>query len=462
MLNRTLVEKILLRALETGGDFAELFFEDTHEEALIIGDNKIKNAVSEIISGVGIRVMKDNFYTYVATNNLSENGLMKAAEQAAAALSEKRIISKIELITQPFENKHKMLLSPFALSKLEYADLLHKASQIAYQASDKIKWVDAAITESLRQIMVANSDGLWVEDTQLRNRFSIAPRAEDANEKFVSSFSMAKLKGGELYQELNLEENITQKVKEAVEMLKAENCPSGKIPVVIASADGALLFHEACGHSLEATSVAKKNSVLYGKKNQKVANEQVTIIDDGTIPNAWGSNNVDDEGVKTRSNTLIENGILKNYLVDKFHGRLMGEEANGCSRRESYLLPPTARMGNTKVANGNFNPEDIIAATSEGIYVVDFLGGSVNTSVGDFNFSVKRAFLIENGKITKPIKGAKLVGNSADILMNIDMVGNDLAMSQRAWTCGATSGLVPVGQGMPTVRITNITVGGQK
>jgi TldD protein len=245
----------------------------------------------------------------------------------------------------------------------------------------------------------------------------------------------------------------------ALTTLSAEECPSGKMDVVIGNAFGGVIFHEACGHSLEATSVARGLSVFSGKKGEKIANECVTAIDDGTIENAWGSNNIDDEGNPTQRNVLIKDGVLTSYLVDDFNGRRMGEKGNGATRRQSYKYEPTSRMSNTYIDNGKNTPEEIIAATKFGLYAKKMGGGSVNPATGEFNFACLEAYLIEDGKVTRPVKGATLIGNGAEILHNIDMVGNDLLRAQGM--CGSSSGSIPTDVGQPTIRVRNITVGGR-
>ncbi|MFR6473556.1 MAG: TldD/PmbA family protein, partial [Turicibacter sanguinis] len=245
-----------------------------------------------------------------------------------------------------------------------------------------------------------------------------------------------------------------------VTMLKAGLCPSGKMPVVIDNGFGGVIFHEACGHGLEASSVSKGLSVFSSKLGQKVASEFVTAIDDGTIPNAWGSLNVDDEGTKTQRNVLIENGILKSYLVDKLNGRRMNMASTGSSRRQNYRFAPTSRMTNTFIANGPHTRAEIIANTEYGLYAKSMGGGSVNPATGDFNFAVNEGYIIRNGQIAEPVRGATLIGNGPQILHQIDMVGENLARAQGM--CGASSGSIPTDVGQPALRVKEITVGGAK
>ena len=231
------------------------------------------------------------------------------------------------------------------------------------------------------------------------------------------------------------------------------------MPVVIGNGFGGVIFHEACGHSLEASSVSKGLSVFSNKLGQQIANKAVTAIDDGTLPNEWGSNTIDDEGFKTRKNVLIKNGILNSYLIDQFNGRRMGAEQNGASRRQSYEFEPTSRMSNTYIAPGKYTPEEIIASVPLGLYAKSLGGGSVNPATGDFNFACEEAYIIRDGKVAELVKGATLIGTGAEVLMNIDMVGNDLKLAQGV--CGASSGSIPVDVGQPTIRVKEITVGGQ-
>ncbi len=243
-------------------------------------------------------------------------------------------------------------------------------------------------------------------------------------------------------------------------MLGANPCPSGQMPVVIDNEFGGVIFHEACGHGLEATSVAKGTSVFAGKIGQKVASDVVTAVDDGTIENYWGSSNIDDEGTPTRKNILIENGVLKGYMIDKLNGRRMGMESTGSSRRQSYKFAPTSRMTNTYIAEGKSSLEEMIGGMERGIYAKYMGGGSVNPATGDFNFSVMEGYLVENGEVKEPVKGATLIGNGPNVLMKIEMVGNNLAHGQGM--CGSISGSIPANVGQPAIKIKQMTIGGTK
>ncbi|MBP5698852.1 MAG: TldD/PmbA family protein, partial [Alphaproteobacteria bacterium] len=276
----------------------------------------------------------------------------------------------------------------------------------------------------------------------------------------VVDFNSGGLIGSEIFSSYNLEEIAEKIVHRAVNKLNAVACPSGVMPVVIANNWGGIIFHEACGHSLEATSIAPKRSVFSDKLGQRIASDVVTAIDDATIPHAWGSINIDDEGTLTQRKVLIENGILKNYMIDKFNGRRMGMPSNGSARRQDYTFIPTSRMSNTMILNGKSTKEEIIDSTPYGIYAKAIGAGCVNPATGEFNFTVDEAFLIEKGKITQQLKGVKLIGRGQDILLNIDMVGNDMLYGPGY--CGSISGTIPITVGQPTIRVQGLTVGGQK
>lgn len=242
-------------------------------------------------------------------------------------------------------------------------------------------------------------------------------------------------------------------------MLHAKNCPAGNMTVAIDNGFGGVIFHEACGHSLEATSVAKGNSVFSDKLGTQIASTKVTAIDDGTLVNHWGSANIDDEGNPTQKNVLIENGILKSFMIDKLNGRRMGMKATGSSRRQSYKFAPTSRMTNTYIAAGKDNPEDIIKSIEYGLYAKKMGGGSVNPVTGEFNFAVSEGYIVKNGQIQEPVRGASLIGKGSEVLMNIDMVGNNLKQAQGM--CGSVSGSIPTNVGQPMIRVKDITVGGR-
>ncbi|MGZ4122363.1 MAG: TldD/PmbA family protein, partial [Tumebacillaceae bacterium] len=311
-----------------------------------------------------------------------------------------------------------------------------------------------------QNILIANSDGLLVEDSRTRSRMAIEAIASLGSDKQSGMYSPGAHAGMEFMENLDIEWYARESARTAKTMLNAEYAPSGKIPVIIDNEFGGVIFHEACGHGLEATAVAKKASVFADKLGEQVCSPLVTAIDDGTITNAWGSLNIDDEGTPTQRNVLIENGVLKSYLIDKLGGRKMGMNSTGSSRRESYKFAPTSRMTNTYIDAGTSTPEEIIANTEYGLYAKYMGGGSVNPATGDFNFVVREGYIVRNGKIETPVRGATLIGKGIDVLQKIDMVGNNLGHGQGM--CGSQSGSIPANVGQPMIRVSELTVGGRK
>jgi TldD protein len=313
--------------------------------------------------------------------------------------------------------------------------------------------------DKIQNILIANTEGLLKQDRRVYTRFYISAVAEHNNEMQTGFAGPGAHKGFEFVKSLDIE-NISKNTAEtAKKMAYAGYCKAGSYPVVIDNGFGGVIFHEACGHSLEATSVAKGNSVFSGKLGQKIAADCVTAIDDGTLKNEWGSLNMDDEGTPTRKNILIENGILKSYLIDTLNGKKMGMASTGSSRRQNYRFAPTSRMTNTYIDAGKMKREDIISSTDFGLYAKQMGGGSVNPGTGEFNFAVVEGYMIRNGQISEPVRGATLIGKGSEILMNIDMIADNLAMAQGM--CGSISGSIPTNVGQPAIRVSKITVGGR-
>jgi TldD protein len=460
MIKQSIIENVIEAALSTGGDFAEVFIEDRYANTLALQDNKIERSISGRDFGIGIRIFSDlqNVYTY--TTDFSEEGLVKAAKKAALAIKggghgtihplQKEIIKPIHTIAQ----------MPQTVKHAQRAAVMKKANDIARNYDERIQQVSLRYIDEEQNILIANSEGKFVEDTRVYSRLAIQATASDGAALQTGFYGPGAHAGFEFIENLDLDHYAGEAARIAVTMLEADECPSGKFPVIIDNEFGGVIFHEACGHGLEATSVAKNNSVFANRIGEKVAPDIVTYIDDGTLPNEWGSLNIDDEGEKTRKNILIEDGILKGYLIDKFNARRMNAEATGSSRRESYRFNPTSRMTNTYIAPGKSKPEDIIASTENGIYAKYMGGGSVNPATGDYNFAVSEAYLVKNGKIDRPVRGATLIGNGAKTLQLVDMVGNNLAHG--AGMCGSISGSLPVNVGQPMIRVSEITVGGTK
>lgn len=459
MLKRSVVEHIFEAALETGADFAEIFMEDTKRNQISMVNGKVEHALSGIQFGVGIRLFQGNQAVYAYTNNAEEKTLIKIAKEAAevAKGSGKQKILNFEQRACNILNPIKRM--PQTVSNAEKVDQLRLASHSAKEYDEKITQTKAGYLDVVQDVFVANTEGVWATDERVRTRFTIESVASSQSEKQSGHFGPGGSLGFELFDKIDVEQIGREASRIAVTMLGAGVCPSGKMPVVIDNGFGGVIFHEACGHGLEATAVARNASVFAGKLGQKIASDVVTAVDDGTIPNAWGSAAMDDEGTPTQKNILIENGILKSYLVDKLNGRKMGMPSTGSSRRQSYRFAPTSRMTNTYIASGKHSTKEMIEHTEFGLYAKHMGGGSVDPATGIFNFAVLEGYLIRNGKIAEPVRGATLIGKGAEVLLQIDMVGNNLSQAQGM--CGSISGSIPTNVGQPMIRVREMTVGGR-
>lgn len=460
MLSKSLVSDVLAAALNEGGDFAELFVEDRYGNNLMMVAGRVETGISGRDYGVGIRVFNGYNSVYAYTNDTSRDNLIKVAREAAVALNASPSASPRDLQLTRLSNSHPIQIYPDQKDKAFKVGLMREAYDEAKNYDPLIEQVRVRYSDDDQQVLIANSDGLFVEDRRTRTRLAIEAIAAKGSEKQSGFYGPGGHMGMEFYDKIDIRQYAREAARTAVTMINAELCPRGKFPVIIDNEFGGVIFHEACGHGLEATSVAKKTSVFADKLGQQVASELVSAYDDGTIPNGWGSQNVDDEGTPTQKTLLIEKGILKGYLVDKLNGRRMGMESTGSGRRQSYKFAPTSRMSNTYIAAGQSTPEEIIANTEFAIYAKYMGGGSVNPATGDFNFAVREGYIVKNGKIDRPVRGATLIGRGAEILKHIDMVGNNLALGQGM--CGSLSGSIPADVGQPMIRVSEITVGGRK
>ena len=460
MLDKQLIDKILTEALSTGGDFAEIFVEKKSSSNLFMIDGKVESSISGRDFGIGIRIFKGLFSVYGYTNDMNEESLLKATKKIASSISGTKEDITINLIKQDIENINKIQIYPQDIKKSEKIELMKIASHSAKDYDKHISQVRVSLGDVKQNILIANSEGLFTTDERVRGRISIESVATDGNDMQTGRISPGASAGFEFFRNMDIEAEAREASRIAKTMLFASYAPSGKFPVVIDNRFGGVIFHEACGHGLEASSVAKGNSIFAGKMGQMIASPLVSAVDDGTLPNEWGSLTIDDEGHKTQRNILIENGILKGYLVDKLNGRRMDMKSTGSGRRESYKYAPTSRMTNTFILNGKSSFDEIIKNTEYGIYAKNMGGGSVNPATGDFNFAVMEGYIIRNGEICEPVRGATLIGNGGEVLKKIDMVGNNLGFGQGM--CGSSSGSIPTNVGQSTIRVSEITVGGRK
>ncbi len=460
MITKANAKKILDITLSSGADFGELFFEDTIESSLKLENGVVSKVNSGNVYGCGIRILKKDKCVYGYTNDISMKSLAKLATTLKDSFfgSKEYEVKPLKLVKS--SNKHLPKIPYEKVSQEELLSLLKKAYTAAKEYDEKISKVDVGFSYDNKKITIFNSDGKIVKDQHTRGRMSIIVIASKDGEMQMMHSGPGAQKGFEYFKdEIDVVAIAKQTAKSAITMLLADECPAKVMPVIIDNGFGGVIFHEACGHPLEASAVSKNLSPFANKIGQKVASEVVSAIDDGTIEGGWGSGNFDDEGNKTTRNVLIKDGILQNYLIDNFNGRAMNRDGNGACRRESYKYQPTSRMSNTFIDNGKSTFDEIISSTKYGLYAKSLGGGSVNPTTGDFNFAVNEGYIVENGKIAYPVKGATLIGNGADVLLKIDMVGNNLERAQGI--CGAASGSIPADVGQPTIRVSSMTVGGR-
>ncbi len=456
-MNKVTLESIINKILSKEVDFCETFEEDSTTKVYKLLNSKLDKINYNHLKGIGIRIANNNDIVYGYSNKLDDDSINNLVNNLTKNFSDNRKLSNITL------NDLKTYKTNVKINHNEFSDdkkkeYLYNIDKIARSYSDKVVQVDVSFYEYDGKVTIANNSSNYVEDNRILTRLIINIVAE-SNDKQTNSMKTFGLSGGyELLDTIDIEKEVKSLAESAVKKLTAKSCPSGEMPVIIGPGFGAVIFHEACGHSMEATTVALGTSVLSGKLGEKVASDKVTIIDDGTLDNYWGTTNVDDEGNLTKKNILIENGILKGYLIDELNNRKMQMNITGSGRRENYKYAPTSRMNNTYLASSTDKIEDMIKSIDYGIYATNMGGGSVDPVTGDFNFSVNEAYLIENGKVTDMVLGGSLIGNTLDILKNVEMVSDDLSFD--TGFCGSKSGSVPVTIGEPTIKVSKILVGG--
>ena len=458
MLKQEQLEQLLTRAMQSNADFAEIFEEEGTNEGISMLNGKVESVNRNYKAGIGIRLYQGVQSVYGYSNQMDAASLQALVDDLRDALGRKQVDISVSLKEEIIENRHPVQIDPIDAPLQEKVALLQRADQAAKAVDEKIVKTQTGLSSVRQHVQISNSEGKLVRDTRIRTRLRVSAYAQQ-DEDMQSGFDApGASKGLEFFEEATPESIGQEASRIALVLLEAKDCPSGKMPVVIDNGFGGVIFHEACGHALEATAVAKNQSVFAGKQGQQIASPKVTAYDDGTIPNAWGSENIDDEGNLQQRRCLIENGILKTYMIDRLNGRRMGLSSTGSSRRQSYKYEPTSRMSNTFIAAGQDSFEDMIGSIKKGLYAKKMGGGSVNPQTGEFNFAVNEGYLIENGQITIPVKGASLIGTGAEILMNIDMVGTNL--ERGTGMCGASSGSIPTDVGQPAIRVSSITVGG--
>jgi TldD protein len=460
-ITERLLERCLGEALSAGGDYADLYFESVTATALGVDEQIVKSASQGTSAGCGIRVLSGERTGYAYTDNLSPDRLLHAARTAALIASGPATQTVQGFIETPVADLYPVPLGGFDLDLAARLELILKADRAARAFDPRIVQVRASYSEELRRILIAASDGAYASDTQPLCRLNVFVIAkEDANTTKGSAGAGGRAGLEQFVDSKSPEALAREAARGAILQLSAVPAPAGEMEVVLGPGWPGILLHEAVGHGLEADFNRKKTSAFAGLIGQKVASSKVTVVDNGTIEGRRGSLNVDDEGSPTQETVLIEGGILRGYMTDKLSARLTGAANTGSGRRESYQCIPMPRMTNTYMLAGDDAPEDILRSVKRGLYAVNFGGGQVDITNGKFVFSASEAYLIEDGKITAPVRDATLIGNGPDALKYVSMVGHDLKLDQGIGTCGKDGQSVPVGVGMPTIKLDKMTVGG--
>ena len=459
MLSENTVKKILEHGLKQGADFTEVFVEDTVSSSINLLDQKIDEINSSNSFGIGVRLLYGNEAYYGYSSDTEEERLLKLTENLGQSGMDGQSGGIQPLENQSVEDKHHVAINPDTVSKSERAELLRNLDKITRSHDQDICQVNANMAEKKRSVLIANSEGLWSEDTRSYSRMRLSAVAEKGDGPQSAAESPGVLGGYEFFKNLDLEEIAENAAQSALRMASAGYINGGILPVVLGNGFGGVIFHEACGHPLETEAIRKNASPFCDKIGMEVGQPILTAIDDGTIPKKWGSCNVDDEGTPTQKTVLIENGILKNYLSDRIGAGQVGIPRSGSARRESYKFAPVSRMRNTFIAPGPDSVDEMIQSIDFGLYAKKMGGGSVNPGTGEFNFAVQEGYAIRKGKIAEPVRGATLIGKGFEVLPQISMIADDLDLA--AGMCGAASGWVPTTVGQPTLKIDSILVGGR-
>ncbi len=456
------LERYLAAALSAGGEYADLYFEHTTTSSIVLDESLVKSATEGISMGCGVRVLAAEQTGYAYTDDLAPEKILKVARIAARIASGPARLSTVGLSTiEPANNFYPVPLPSTERDLAEKLEVVARADRAARAHDARIKQVRVTYGDQVRHILIAGSDGRVVTDFQPLVRLGVFAIAQ-ANGKLQSGSSGGGGRVGlEFFEGENAPEHFAREAaRQAIVQLEARDAPAGEMEVVLGPGWPGILLHEAIGHGLEADFNRKGISAFSGRLGQRVASELCTVVDDGTIPARRGSLNVDDEGEPTQKTVLIENGILRGYLQDKLSAGVMLATRTGNGRRESYEHIPMPRMTNTYMLPGSEDPQDILRSVKRGLYAVYFGGGQVDITNGKFVFSTSEAYLIEDGKVTAPVKGATLIGDGPTVLTRVTAVGNDLKLDRGIGTCGKDGQSVPVGVGIPTIKVSRLTVGG--
>lgn len=449
------IEKILNDLLSTGGDFAEVFLEDTKSTAYCFIDSIVDQYQIKYTNGLGLRLASDNNIYYGATSDFSDDCLNKIISNLNKNINSKIIYNNVSLE----ELKVYPKTNDTHYTHNDIKTLMHSLDDKIRTKDKRITQVSINLVNTEQNVTIANHTGLYVKENRIRSRIYISVNFKDGENNSNAHYSKGLSMSLNMLDDINFDEEIDKMIKAGIDKLYAKPCLGKVMPVVIGTGFCGTVFHEACGHAMEATAVADKQSVLSNDLGKQIASNKVNIIDDGTIENEWGSTQIDDEGHETKKNILIKDGVLKGFLIDDLNSRKMHMASTGSARRQNYLFAPTSRMNNTYLEKGTDKIEDMIKSIDLGLYVVEIKGGLVKTSTGEFNFGCDLAYMIRDGKLAECVKSASLIGNTKEILKEVEMVSDDLSLA--AGSCGSSSGWVPVNVGEPTIKIGHILVGGE-
>lgn len=452
-------EKILKQALKNGGQYADLFIENSSLTNIQMEDQRIERAMMGIDAGAGIRIIHDFRTIYGYTTEINDKALLNLADTMASAVKNGGGRNITQLVKEHGTPWHEIKIDPAGVSLDEKIALVRQAESTARKIDTQIRQVRVNFVDSRREIEIATSTGAITQETRLQTLFLVFAVASDGEIIQTGYETLGGAMGMELFEKTPPEEVAKISARRAVMMLKAPVAPAGRMTVVLSSEAGGTMIHEAVGHGLEADLAEEGLSVYAGKLGEKIASCAITVVDDATVPGARGSYIFDDEGTRAQRTVLIENGILKSYMHSRLSAMKAGTQSTGNGRRENYRYRPIVRMSTTMILPGTATPEDIIKSVDKGLFVKKMGGGQVNTVNGDFVFDVAEGYLIEKGKIGSPVRNATLIGNGPQVLLDIEEVGNDLGFA--IGTCGKDGQGVPVSDAQPTLKIPEITVGGR-
>ena len=457
--DREMLAKVIRKALEKGGDFADVYLENRISRQIVMEEAVFKSGLYGISRGAGVRVISGNKTGYAYTDEITEEKLLCAAEVASYVARNGSPVSPVNIADTERQSFVTVNQPLGEIADEKRIEIIKRADQAAREYDPRIKMAMIDYYDEVRSRVIVNSEGIYLKDELPLLFFIVQAMSDDGNARHMARERLSLHSGFEMFDVVTPETVARNAAREAIAMLSAQDAPAGIMDVVMQNGWGGVLVHEAVGHPLEADNIAKGVGAFTGKMGQKVANERFTMVDDGTLPNYRGTINFDDEGTPAQKNVLIEKGVLKGFMTDVLSAKQLSMARTGNGRRESFRYIPIPRMTNTFIEKGTDDPADILASTKKGIYVQSLSGGSVNPVTGVFNFTCREAYMIENGKKTNPIKGATLIGSCMDVITNIDAVGNDLDFGPGICGKGQSA---EVTAGQPTVRIRGINVGGSR